>query len=290
MSRYYPGFLAAFFIVLLRIAIGWHFLYEGAEKFTSTFERKEPFSAEIYLRNATGPLAPFFRGMLPDADGRALLDATKLKAAWETEVIRINQHYSFTKEQQIQARKMLDENLRWLDYWFDDPENDQKRKKYEHDLAQVEQTEQNPQALSYEKERASDARRSLDADRRSLTQPLLDRTGSAARRGRQARHTGPAEARGCSRNRVDQPRRAQLRDDFRADRDGYLLDGRVSDAAGGAIGRGLPGHDLPLDAPLARVAPQPEGRGSLLDRQQEPDRADRLPRHRHDSERALDRF
>ena len=29
MSRYYPGFLAAFFIVLLRIAIGWHFLYEG---------------------------------------------------------------------------------------------------------------------------------------------------------------------------------------------------------------------------------------------------------------------
>ncbi len=178
MSRYYPGFLAAFFIVLLRIAIGWHFLYEGAEKYTSTFERKEPFSAEIYLRNATGPLAPFFRGMLPDADGRALLDATKLKAAWETEVIRINQHYTFTKEQQIQARKMLDENLRWLDYWFDDPENDQKRKKYEHDLAQVEQTEQNPQALSYEKDRASDARRSLDADRRSLTQPLLDRTGA----------------------------------------------------------------------------------------------------------------
>ena len=32
MSRYYPGFLAAFFIVLLRIAIGWHFLYEGCEK------------------------------------------------------------------------------------------------------------------------------------------------------------------------------------------------------------------------------------------------------------------
>ncbi len=31
MSRYYPGFLAAFFIVLLRIAIGWHFLHEGGK-------------------------------------------------------------------------------------------------------------------------------------------------------------------------------------------------------------------------------------------------------------------
>ena len=48
MSRYYPGFLAAFFIVLLRIAIGWHFLYEGCEKVQATLEGKEPFSAEIY--------------------------------------------------------------------------------------------------------------------------------------------------------------------------------------------------------------------------------------------------
>ena len=36
MSRYHPGFLAALFIVLLRIAIGWHFLHEGLEKVKST--------------------------------------------------------------------------------------------------------------------------------------------------------------------------------------------------------------------------------------------------------------
>jgi len=175
MSRYDPGFLAALFIVLLRIAIGWHFLYEGAEKFQSTFEGTEPFTAEVYLRNATGPLAPFFRGMLPDVDGRALLDAEKLKGAWQAEVARITRHYAFTTDQQSQAQKILDENLQWADYWFDDPENDQKRLKYVHDLSQVERTEQNAQALSYEKERAWDARRSLDADRRSLSQPLLDR-------------------------------------------------------------------------------------------------------------------
>jgi uncharacterized membrane protein YphA (DoxX/SURF4 family) len=175
MSRYYPGFFAALWIVLLRVAIGWHFLYEGAEKLESTLEGKAPFSAEVYLRNATGPFAPFFREMLPDADGREHLDAEKLKAGWRAEVTRIADRLAFTPDQHSQAQKILDENLQWAEYWFDDPENAQKREKYLHDLSQVEQTEQDRQALSYEQERAWDARRSLDADRRSLTQPLLDR-------------------------------------------------------------------------------------------------------------------
>ena len=189
MSRYYPGFLAAFFIVLLRIAIGWHFLYEGSEKFKSTFEKNEPFSAEIYLRNATGPLAPFFRGMLPDVDGRALLDATKLKRAWEVEVMRISHHYNFTSDKLSQARKILDENLRWVDYWFADPENAQKRQKYEHDLSEVERTEQSAQALSYETERAEKDRPRLDADRRLADPALAGPRASDARRGRQSRQT-----------------------------------------------------------------------------------------------------
>jgi uncharacterized membrane protein YphA (DoxX/SURF4 family) len=175
MSRYYPGLLAALFIVLLRIAIGWHFLYEGWEKFESTFEGKEPFSAEIYLRNAAGPLAPFFRGMLPDADGKALLDAEKLRGTWTVEVRRIAHHYAFNLDQQSQAQKILDDNLQWAAHWFDDPENAQKRAKYLHDLSEVERTERNPHALSYEKERARDARRALDADRRALIEPLLER-------------------------------------------------------------------------------------------------------------------
>ena len=59
MSRYYPGFLAALFIVLLRIAIGWHFFHEGLEKVGSTYGGKEPFSAEIlnvYLLPFVRPL------------------------------------------------------------------------------------------------------------------------------------------------------------------------------------------------------------------------------------------
>src|SRR5262249_53990709 len=61
MTRYYPGFFAALMLILLRVAIGWHFLYEGMEKYESTQHGKDAFSAEIYLRNANGPLAEHFR-------------------------------------------------------------------------------------------------------------------------------------------------------------------------------------------------------------------------------------
>ena len=127
MSRYYPGFLAAFFIVLLRIAIGWHFLYEGCEKFESTVDGKEPFSAEIYLRNANGPLGPYFRGMLPDVNSLAMLDPVRLKAAWKDDVSGSPTTIGFTPEQRDKAQKILDESLRWADYWFNDPENVEKR-------------------------------------------------------------------------------------------------------------------------------------------------------------------
>jgi uncharacterized membrane protein YphA (DoxX/SURF4 family) len=175
MSRYYPGLLAALSIILLRIAIGWHFLYEGWEKVDSRLTGKEPFSAEIYLRNANGPFARYFQGLLPDPDGLATLDPDRLKGAWKDAVAQLGDHYAFTLDQRSKAQKVLDENLRWADYWFDDPENAEKRKKYEHDLRHLEATQRDPQALSYQSEQLPIARRSLDADRRMLIQPLLDR-------------------------------------------------------------------------------------------------------------------
>ena len=50
-----PGRLAAI-LTLLRIGIGWHFLYEGLAKLIDS-----RWSAAGYLRNATGPLAAEFR-------------------------------------------------------------------------------------------------------------------------------------------------------------------------------------------------------------------------------------
>jgi uncharacterized membrane protein YphA (DoxX/SURF4 family) len=175
MSRYYPGFLAAFFIVLLRIAIGWHFLNEGLEKVESTYGGgKEPFSAEIYLRNANGPFGPYFRQMIPDVDGLDRLDPDKTKASWSAEVARISGHYAFNDDQKKKAEAILDENLQWVTYWFQDPPNAEKVKKYQHDLDEANRTESDPQSLSFQKERALDSRRSLEADRRALLAPLLD--------------------------------------------------------------------------------------------------------------------
>jgi uncharacterized membrane protein YphA (DoxX/SURF4 family) len=174
MARNYPGFLAAFFIILLRVAIGWHFLNEGVEKYESGQHGKEAFSAEIYLRNANGPLAPYFREMIPDVDSRDLLDLSKLKAVWRADADRIADGFGFSEDQKSQASKKVDESERWADAWFSSPENVEKREKYFHDLDEVEKTERNPDALSYQQERAWEARRSLEADRRSLIAPLVE--------------------------------------------------------------------------------------------------------------------
>jgi uncharacterized membrane protein YphA (DoxX/SURF4 family) len=65
-----------FTLVLLRLAIGWHFLFEGIDKIESTArgpsELSRPFSSEAYLREANGPLGDFMRSQIGDPDARAL--------------------------------------------------------------------------------------------------------------------------------------------------------------------------------------------------------------------------
>jgi uncharacterized membrane protein YphA (DoxX/SURF4 family) len=172
-SRNYPGFLGAFFLVLLRIAIGWHFLTEGLDKIESTRHGKQPFSAEAYLRNSSGPLAPQFRRMLPDADGLALLDPAQLESGWSETIERIEKHYKFIDDQKSKARTLVEQGNTWADVWFNANDNREAREKYLSELAKVEQTERNPEALSYERERAWEARRTLEGDRKKLTGPLV---------------------------------------------------------------------------------------------------------------------
>jgi uncharacterized membrane protein YphA (DoxX/SURF4 family) len=172
-SRNYPGFLGAFFLVLLRIAIGWHFLAEGLDKIESTRYGKQPFSAEVYLRNASGPLAHYFRGMLPDADGKAILDVIQLKSTWSETVAKIEEHYKFTDDQKAKANTVLEQSTAWADVWFNNPDHREAREKYLRELAKVEEIEGNPDAMSFERERAWESRRSLDADQKTLTAPLV---------------------------------------------------------------------------------------------------------------------
>lgn len=56
-------------LVVLRLSLGCHFLYEGVWKIA---HRKE-FTAKPFLAEAKGPAAPLFYAMLPDLDGRQRL-------------------------------------------------------------------------------------------------------------------------------------------------------------------------------------------------------------------------
>jgi thiosulfate dehydrogenase [quinone] large subunit len=56
-------------ITLLRVAIGWHFLYEGVAKLTSM-----SWSSAGYLKQSRGPLAGFFKWIASDANVLANVD------------------------------------------------------------------------------------------------------------------------------------------------------------------------------------------------------------------------
>jgi uncharacterized membrane protein YphA (DoxX/SURF4 family) len=72
------------FLVLLRLAIGWHFLFEGIEKIQSVYEgpteTNRPWTSEGYLREASGPFRDFFRKQAGDVDEAALERLTPLPA------------------------------------------------------------------------------------------------------------------------------------------------------------------------------------------------------------------
>src|SRR3954451_5046737 len=64
-----------FFLVALRLAIGWHILFEGLEKLNSP-----TWSSEVYLRESVGPLAPAFRDLAGDSALARLRVATETKS------------------------------------------------------------------------------------------------------------------------------------------------------------------------------------------------------------------
>jgi uncharacterized membrane protein YphA (DoxX/SURF4 family) len=195
--RYYPGFFAALFIVLLRTAIGWHFLYEGVYKINTTPAQRDslagsvltkilsaphdkdkdkdpPFSAEGYLRNATGPLAPRFRAMVPDVDSLAVLERdtngqpTRLKNAWRAEMNRIANHFHFKEDQELAAEKELTSSSAKIDAWFLDLENAQKIRKYERDLKHVRDVELSSESLPYQRTQAYKDQADVEKARKEL--------------------------------------------------------------------------------------------------------------------------
>ena len=179
------------------MVIGWHFLYEGVTKINTTPSQRDsipgrlltmilppshekdkdkepPFSAEGYLRNATGPVAPRFRSLVPDVNGFAKLERdasglpSRLKGGWKDELTRISAHYNFDETQKSTAEELLAKKSKEADEWFLKIDNAERIKKYYRDLRYVLDLEQSPESLPYQKTLAYKFRRDMDRDRKQL--------------------------------------------------------------------------------------------------------------------------
>jgi len=102
MPRVQIGLLAAVAIVALRLGVGLHFFWEGADK----LENPKPFSAG-FLGNAKGPLAPFYKSMVWDADGRWRLDTASMVAHWNAYGDQVIAHFGFDDKQADKVAKKL---------------------------------------------------------------------------------------------------------------------------------------------------------------------------------------
>jgi uncharacterized membrane protein YphA (DoxX/SURF4 family) len=108
-------------LILLRLIIGWHFLFEGLHKIHSLYSPR-PFSSEIYFRESSGPLGKFMKGFLqdPDAELVAKLDEKSITNDWNTTVKDFSTAYQFTPEQTKSADEVLEKSLEKTLNWFKD--------------------------------------------------------------------------------------------------------------------------------------------------------------------------
>jgi uncharacterized membrane protein YphA (DoxX/SURF4 family) len=86
------SFSACVLLVTLRLAIGWHLLYEGLWKL-STQQTPQPWTAEGYLKNATGPLRNQFRALTGDPNDLRWLNYDQMANKWDLWAGRFVAHY-----------------------------------------------------------------------------------------------------------------------------------------------------------------------------------------------------
>lgn len=89
-------------LVVLRLAVGWHFLYAGLEKLTSS-----SFTADGFLSQAKGPFAEFYHGRVHDWEGRERLNPDFQAHRMADYADRFEQHYHLSGDQAAEAQKLL---------------------------------------------------------------------------------------------------------------------------------------------------------------------------------------
>ena len=111
-------FVAIVLLVLLRLSIGWQFLYEGLWKH-DTLSSPTPWTARGYLANAEGPFREHFRSLVGDfpegndPDDLLWLDADRVGRAWDDWAQCFAAHYELPAAQQAQLQQLLNGPAEW---------------------------------------------------------------------------------------------------------------------------------------------------------------------------------
>src|SRR5271166_5613843 len=110
-------------LVLLRLALGCHFLYEGIWK----IRHADQFVSETegFLSGARGPMAGFFYGMVPDIDGHRRLEG-------DLSEVEVNDAKGIPTKR-LRLAKRWDDDLRqnFVDYYRPAEGKDNVKKLYE---------------------------------------------------------------------------------------------------------------------------------------------------------------
>jgi len=124
-------------IVALRLAIGWHFYREGADKLVSG-----NFSSAGFMKIAKGPLTPLFHWFVWDLDGRVRLDRKGTLDAWGQYREQVAAHYGFDQKQAAKATEVL--KIRQAQFTSLLDENAEDIAKYFHELDRRDKYRQDP--------------------------------------------------------------------------------------------------------------------------------------------------
>jgi uncharacterized membrane protein YphA (DoxX/SURF4 family) len=141
-------FLTLLALVVLRTAIGWHFLYEGVVKLESHREGRKPWSAASYLSGSTGPFATEFRALAnPDPYGLRRVDGEAIREAWKDQVERFSGHYALAASQERIADASCEEALQALKEYLEKDETKAKLDEFHQGVeAWIEESKREPLA------------------------------------------------------------------------------------------------------------------------------------------------
>ncbi|WP_020472235.1 DoxX family protein [Zavarzinella formosa] len=126
-------FWTAFFLVLLRVCIGWHFFFEGVSKVKSAYLGKsvaneKPFSSETYFRESESWLGKKLKPMLlgdPDKELAEKLTPVEgafppsLASEWDAYEAGFKSHFALNEAQTAEADKLLENHKAHFVKWVD---------------------------------------------------------------------------------------------------------------------------------------------------------------------------